>query len=186
MLLVCHLTIHCQIKSHKDLLLCFCLRNLWSSFLYLGYWLNLVKFCICCEVGVQIYSFACGNVAVSASSIDCSLSIEWTWQFCQKLTSIKLYCVCACSVTQSCLTLCDPMDYIACQAPLSMGFSRQEYWSGLPCPSSGYTSFTSFYTTLFYWLIHLSLRRDRSGLIIIASLWVLKWEVWILQLYSSF
>ena len=26
---------------------------------------------------------------------------------------------------------------IACQAPLSMGFSRQEYWSGLPCPPSG-------------------------------------------------
>ena len=24
---------------------------------------------------------------------------------------------------------------IACQAPLSMGFSRQEYWSGLPGPS---------------------------------------------------
>ena len=147
MLLVCHLTIHCQIKSHKDLLLCFCLRNLWSSFLYLGYWLNLVKFCICCEVGVQIYSFACGNVAVSASSIDCSLSIEWTWQFCQKLTSIKLYCVCACSVTQSCLTLCDPMDYIACQAPLSMGFSRQEYWSGLPC---------SCHSLLCVFLIHCS------------------------------
>ena len=26
---------------------------------------------------------------------------------------------------------------IALQAPLSMGFSRQEYWSGLPCPSPG-------------------------------------------------
>ena len=26
---------------------------------------------------------------------------------------------------------------VACQAPLSMGFSRQEYWSGLPCPPSG-------------------------------------------------
>ena len=25
----------------------------------------------------------------------------------------------------------------ACQAPLSMGFSRQEYWSGLSSPSSG-------------------------------------------------
>ena len=25
----------------------------------------------------------------------------------------------------------------ACQAPLFMGFSRQEYWSGLPCPSPG-------------------------------------------------
>ena len=26
---------------------------------------------------------------------------------------------------------------IACQAPLFMGFSRQEYWSGLPCPPAG-------------------------------------------------
>ena len=25
----------------------------------------------------------------------------------------------------------------ACQAPLSMGFSKQEYWSGLPCPLPG-------------------------------------------------
>ena len=32
---------------------------------------------------------------------------------------------------QSCLTLCEPMD-CSHQAPLSMGFSRQEYWSGLP------------------------------------------------------
>ena len=40
---------------------------------------------------------------------------------------------------------------VACQAPLSVGFSRQEYWSGLPCPSPGelpdpsieHTSFTS-------------------------------------------
>ena len=31
-------------------------------------------------------------------------------------------------------TPCDP---IACQAPLSMGFSRQEYSIGLPCPPSG-------------------------------------------------
>ena len=26
---------------------------------------------------------------------------------------------------------------VACQAPLSKGFYRQEYWSGLPCPSAG-------------------------------------------------
>ena len=26
---------------------------------------------------------------------------------------------------------------ITCQAPLSMGFPRQEYWSGLPFPSPG-------------------------------------------------
>ena len=35
---------------------------------------------------------------------------------------------------QSCLTLCDPIDGSQ-QAPLSLGFSRQEYWSGLPFPS---------------------------------------------------
>ena len=34
---------------------------------------------------------------------------------------------------QSCPTLCDPWA-VAHQAPLSMGFSRQKYWSGLPCP----------------------------------------------------
>ena len=34
-------------------------------------------------------------------------------------------------VAQSCLPLCDAMD---CQAPLSMEFSRQEYWSRLPFP----------------------------------------------------
>ena len=34
---------------------------------------------------------------------------------------------------QSCPTLCNPWT-VACQTPLSMGFSRQEYWSGLPYP----------------------------------------------------
>ena len=38
-------------------------------------------------------------------------------------------------VAQSCPTLSDPMD-CSPQAPPSMGFSRQEYWSGLPFPSS--------------------------------------------------
>ena len=41
-------------------------------------------------------------------------------------------------VAQLCPTLCDPMGYIVCQAPLSMGFSKQEYWSGLPLPSPGH------------------------------------------------
>ena len=39
-------------------------------------------------------------------------------------------------VAQSCPTLCDPMD---CSPPGSSahGFSRQEYWSGLPFPFPG-------------------------------------------------
>ena len=39
-------------------------------------------------------------------------------------------------VTQLCLTLCNPIDCI-CQAPRSTEFSRQEHWSGLPCPPAG-------------------------------------------------
>ena len=39
-------------------------------------------------------------------------------------------------VTKLCLTLVTPWT-VACQAPLSIGFSRQEYWSGLPFPSPG-------------------------------------------------
>ena len=39
-------------------------------------------------------------------------------------------------VTQSCPALCDPRDYSR-QSPLSIEFSRQEYWNGLPCPSPG-------------------------------------------------
>ena len=33
-------------------------------------------------------------------------------------------------------TLCDPVD-CSLPAPLSMGFPRQDYWSGLPCPPPG-------------------------------------------------
>ena len=35
------------------------------------------------------------------------------------------------SITSDSLAPCDR------QAPLSMGFSRQEYWSGFPCPPPG-------------------------------------------------
>ena len=35
-----------------------------------------------------------------------------------------------------CLTLVAPWT-VACQVPLSMGFSKQEYWSELPFPSPG-------------------------------------------------
>ena len=40
------------------------------------------------------------------------------------------------SVAKLCLTLMTPWT-VACQTPLSMGFPRQEYWSGLPFPSPG-------------------------------------------------
>ena len=39
-------------------------------------------------------------------------------------------------VTKLCPTFVTPWT-VACQAPLSMGFPRQAYWSGLPYPSPG-------------------------------------------------
>ena len=52
-------------------------------------------------------------------------------------------------VAQSCLTLCDPWT-VAHQAPLSMGFFRQEYWSGLPFPSPGESSQPRDWTEVSY------------------------------------
>jgi len=37
-------------------------------------------------------------------------------------------------IAKLCPTLATPW-IVACQDPLSMGFSRQEYWNGLPFPS---------------------------------------------------
>ena len=39
-------------------------------------------------------------------------------------------------VTNSCLTLANKWT-TDCWGPLSLGFSRQQYWSGLPFPSPG-------------------------------------------------
>ena len=51
-------------------------------------------------------------------------------------------CVCVCVCVHTCLVisvLSNSLDPVDCgpQVPLSMGFSRQEYWSGLPCSPPG-------------------------------------------------
>ena len=47
------------------------------------------------------------------------------WQFCPALSCF------------SCVWLFVTLWAVACQSPLSMGFSRERYLSGLPCPSPG-------------------------------------------------
>ena len=61
----------------------------------------------------------------------------WLFNFSKGFSFKKLIlyisvCLCVCS-----LMLWGPRDCIACQAPLSREFSRQEYWTGLPFPTSG-------------------------------------------------
>ena len=60
------------------------------------------------------------------------------YEFSQKLLKItSCKCMCTNESHFSCVRLCVTPWTIASQIPLSMGFSRQEYWSGLPCSSSG-------------------------------------------------
>ena len=69
---------------------------------------------------------------------------ETAWKLCPPshtpmhlfhLAAPKVACECAKSL-RLCPTFAIPWT-VAHQAPLSMGFSRQEYWSGLPCPAAG-------------------------------------------------
>ena len=61
-----------------------------------------------------------------------------SWQSSGAATGFQVFpkIVCVCSLAQSCLTLCNPMN-CARQALLSMEFPRQEYWSGLSFPPPG-------------------------------------------------
>ena len=64
-------------------------------------------------------------------------------------------------------TLATPWN-VASQAPLSMGFSRQDYWSGLPFPSSGdlpdpgiKTGFFHIVSRRFYCVSHHGSQKQR-------------------------
>ena len=54
----------------------------------------------------------------------------------RKVRARVCVCVCVC-VSRSVVSDSAIPFTVALQAPLSMAFSRQEYWSGLPCPSPG-------------------------------------------------
>ena len=60
--------------------------------------------------------------------------------FCQFGTMVSILrartiiVLCACKVASVVSDSLRPPWTVACQAPLSIGFSRKEYWSGLPCP----------------------------------------------------
>ena len=57
------------------------------------------------------------------------------WAFDDKVMS--LLCAVLCLVTQSCLTLCKPMDFYPTRFFCPRRFFRQEHWSGLPFPPPG-------------------------------------------------
>ena len=53
------------------------------------------------------------------------------------LMELACVCVCVSAKSLSCVWLFTTLWLVACQVPLPTVFSRQEYWSGLPCPAPG-------------------------------------------------
>ena len=68
------------------------------------------------------------------SLINCC-TIDW-FQVCNLQCVCVCVCVCVCELL-SCIQLFATLWVVSRQASLSMGFFRQEYWSGLPFPSPG-------------------------------------------------
>ena len=68
-----------------------------------------------------------------------TVALHWCVSFCYtaKWVSHMYTYVCMHAESLSCVWLCATAWTVAHQAPLSMGFFREEYWSGLPCPSLG-------------------------------------------------
>ena len=72
----------------------------------------------------------------AAKMLPCTERIWETWANRSFVTNLRYDT----AVVLSCLShvrLFSTLWTVACQAPLSMGFSRQEYWSELPCPPPG-------------------------------------------------
>ena len=101
-------------RKHVLCYLCLSPCYLLKSIIFLVIAVSGAKFCLS-----PPYKFLCWSLTPSASAITLFVNESES------------------EVAQWCPTLCDPMDSSLYQAPLSMGFSRQEYWSGLPFPSPG-------------------------------------------------
>ena len=84
-----------------------------------------------CETLGKSYNSLGSKVFLSTMRSVKKLAMKCHMKHILRLFQLKFFCVCVCVCTPSRLTLCHPMDYIAHQAPLSMEFSRQEYWSGV-------------------------------------------------------
>ena len=88
---------------------------------------NLIKVLVAQSCPTLCNPMGCSLPGSSVHGILQARTLEWA------AISFSNACIHAKSL-QSCLTLCDPIDGNHQAAP-SLGFSRQEHWSGLPFPS---------------------------------------------------
>ena len=126
-----------SVQSWFQLIVLLIMENNANVFLLLcmssNLWLN-VRHLECYLVGYWIFSYS--HILENCSRIDklfrnsLNHSVLLLWSVCDVQSNV---CVCVCSVTSDSVT---PWT-VACQAPLSMEFSRQGHWSGLPFPTPG-------------------------------------------------
>ena len=84
--------------------------------------------------------------------------VPWGIYYCRKKGFLFLR---ACWVTSVMSDYLWPCGFVACQASLSMGFSGQEYWCGLPCPSPKASVLAWLY--FYYICVYLKGRWDSPG-----------------------
>ena len=112
----------CSLKSQLCKIICFKITKMLSN---AGYLLSL-------------YTFLSFSSLLKSDSNALIISEPHSFSY---FKSFVYYSKFSCSHTENMLSLTSvvsdserPYGTVACQAPLSMGFSRREYWSGLLCP----------------------------------------------------
>ena len=93
-----------------------------------GEWIYAVCVCVCVCVCVGV------SMCVWFPLLTLWFTFAYVWKIFFKSLRLKVYFNLCVIVAQLCPALCDPMN-VAHQTPLSVEFSRQEYWSGLPFTS---------------------------------------------------
>ena len=111
--------------------------SFWSSEILNWYWYWFISFDVFCQFLKNFYVYIFNWHIIA---LQCCIS------FCYTTILIFIYNVhiiyntymCVCMLHHfSHVQLCVTLWIVAHQALLSMGFSREEYWSGLPCPPPG-------------------------------------------------
>ena len=108
------------------------------------------------ELHLQSFQWIFRSVSFRIDWFDL-LAVQGTLRSLLQHHSSKAYiCCCSCIHTYmlSCVQLCVTPWTVARQAPLSMGFSSQEYWSGLPCPPPEKAYIFAHYKCLFCQILY--------------------------------
>ena len=106
-------------------------------------WSNIVVLiCMYLMKMLSIFTYPFGHLCIFFGEVS-------VLYFCPYFNCFCLFAWLVLSCCSQVWLLVDPMT-IAHRAPLSMGFSRQEYWSGLPCLSPAWLGYLFNYRNSLY------------------------------------